>query len=121
MPRRKKQSRGLLQPLAENFLSRLSNADARLRRRVIRIGIALVSLVFFYSLMVGSYGVPRIIRLELEKKSLIDANRKVLVELVDADRTKKMLENDGRYIEYVARTRYRMVLPNEVIYYSRGY
>ncbi|HOP06121.1 MAG TPA: septum formation initiator family protein [candidate division Zixibacteria bacterium] len=121
MPRRVKQSRKILQPLAENFVSRLSNADARVRRRFMKIGLWLIGLMFFWSLMVGDYGIPRIIRLEMEKQALIESNQRILLDLIDDSRIKKMLETDQRYIEYIARTRYRMVRPNETIYYYRGF
>ncbi len=120
MPRRVKQSRSFLTPLAEDFVRRLVNTDARLRRKVIRYGSWALGLLFCYSLMVGTYSLPRIARLELERRALIEANRKLTVDLIDAARIEEMLENDPTYIEQIARTRYRMVRPNETIYRYRG-
>ncbi len=119
MPRRVKQSRSLLGPLTDNFVTRLSNADARFRRKAVRFGFWTLGLVFIVSIMSGTYGIPRIVRLELERAKLIDANRRILVELIDNTRVRGMLENDPAYIEYLARTRYHMVSPNETIYYYR--
>ncbi len=120
MPRRVKQSRSRLAPLAESFVRSLSNADARLRRKIVRYGFLAIGLLFFYSLMVGTYGLPRIVRLEMEKSALIEANRRAIVELIDNDRLREMLTGDRLYLEYLARTRYHMVKPNETIYYYRG-
>jgi cell division protein FtsB len=120
MPRRIKQSRSLITPLAENFIRRLSSTDKRLWRKIIKYSFWTLGLLFVYSLMSGTYGMPRIVRLELEKSSLIEANRKLTIELIDAARIRKMLESDPNYIEYIARTRYRMAYPNETIYRYRG-
>jgi len=120
MPRRLRQNRSFWAPLAENFVQRLSGTDQRLRRRIVRYGLWGVSLLFLYSLMGGSYSIPRIIRLEFEHRSLMEANRQYTAELVDAARIRDLLRNDKTYIEYIARTRYRMVQPDETIYRYRG-
>lgn len=117
MPRRTKQTGSLFGPLAENLTKRLSNADARWRRQAVRIGVGVAAVYFFISLMVGTYSLPRIVRLELEKRSLEQANRQLLVHLIDQDRVRKMLKTDSRLIEHIARTRYHMVRPNETIYF----
>lgn len=119
MARRKKQSRSLLSPLAENFIKRISSTDIRLRRKVVRYGFIGLGLIFLYSLMSGNYGIPRIIRLEMEKSDLIDANRRQVTALIDATRTRAMLLHDRNYIEFVARTRYHMTYPSETVFYFR--
>ncbi len=120
MPRRVRQSRSLLTPLAENLVRRLAATDTRWRRQVIRYASWTLGLLFAYSLMVGAYSLPRIVRLELEKRALITANRQLTIELVDAHRIKGMLQHDPSYLEYVARTRYRMARPGETMYRYRG-
>jgi len=120
MPRRVKQSRSFIAPLAENFIRRLTSTDKRLRRKVIRYGFWALGLLFCYSLMVGTYSLPRIARLELERRALIEANRQLTIELIDATRIRELLKSDPGYIEQIARTRYRMVRPNETIYRYRG-
>jgi len=104
----------------ENFLKRLSSTDARLRRKIVRYGFWAIGLMFVYSLMSGTYGIPRIVRLELEKKSLIESNHREMANLIDAERVKNMLLFDRSYIEQIARTRYHMVYPGETIYRYRG-
>ncbi|MDH3890268.1 MAG: septum formation initiator family protein [candidate division Zixibacteria bacterium] len=106
--------------LAESFVKKLSSADARLRRKVVRYAFWSVGLLFFYSLMVGTYSIPRIIRLEMEKTELAESNRQLLVNLVDNDRVRKMLESDTIYLERIARTRFHMARPEETIYLYRG-
>lgn len=120
MPRRVKQSRSFLAPLAENFVRRLASTDKRLRRKVVRYGFWALGLMFVYSLMVGDYSLPRIGRLMVERRALVAANKQLTIDLIDAARTKRMLESDPAYIEYIARTRYHMALPNETIYRYRG-
>ena len=120
MPRRVKQSQSRLAPLAENFLKRLSSTDARLRRKIVKYGFWAIGLMSAYSLMSGTYGIPRIVRLELEKHNLIETNHRELVNLIDADRVRKMLLYDRSYIEQIARTRYHMVYPGETIDRYRG-
>ena len=91
MPRRIKKSTSILTPLKDNFHKRLSGANQRLRRKVIRYGFWIIGLFFAYSLINGTYGIPRIARLELEKSTLIDSNRKELIKLIDARRIKNPL------------------------------
>jgi cell division protein FtsB len=120
MPRRVKQSRSILGPLAENFLRRLASTDRRLRRKVVKYGSWVLGLLFCYSLMAGTYSLPRIARLELERRALITTNKKLTVKLVDAARIRRLLESDPGYIEYIARTKYRMARPGETIFRYRG-
>ncbi len=120
MPRRVTHSRSLFAPLAENFVRRISNTNKHLRRKVIKYGFWILGLLFFYSLMSGTYGIPRIARLELERRALIKSNRSLTIDLIDAARIKKMLESDPGYIESLARTRYHMVYPDETIYRFLG-
>ncbi len=120
MPHRIKNKRSIFAPLADNFIHRLSDSDSRFRRKFVKISFWVVGVIFAYSLMSGTYGIPRIIRLEMQKHSLIETNRCLTSELIDTDRTRRLLESDPGYIEYIARTKYRMVRPNETIYRYRG-
>ncbi|NOY88587.1 MAG: septum formation initiator family protein [FCB group bacterium] len=116
MPRRVKQKPSLLTPMMDNFIKRLSGTNLRWRRKIVKYGSWIIGLLFFYSLMSGTYGIPRIISLELQKKALIENNQKDLIDLIDGAREKRMLLNDKYYIESIARTRYHMVYPHETIY-----
>ena len=120
MPHRIKKKRSLFAPLADNFINRLSASDSRFRRKLVKISFWVVGAIFCYTLMSGNYGIPRIIRLEMQKHSLIEANQRLTADLIDAGRIRKLLEKDPSYIEYIARTKYRMVRPNETIYRYRG-
>lgn len=119
MTRRKKTKPTLLAP-ASAFIKKISGTDARTRKKYVRWGLYFAALLFVYSGMVGTYSFPRIARLELEKRSLIEANRKELVNLIDAERVRNLLRDDPRYIEWIARTRYHMVFPGETIYRFRS-
>lgn len=120
MPPRVRKTRSKRPSLAESFVKKLSSADARLRRKIVRYAFWTVGLLFFYSLMVGTYSIPRIIRLELEKQELVESNQQLLINLIDNDRVRKMLESDPIYLERIARTRFHMARPNETIYLYRG-
>jgi cell division protein FtsB len=119
MPRRKKQKTSLLEP-AGDLIRKLSDADSRLRRRILRSALIVFGIWFVFSLFFGTYSIPRIIRLHLEKNSLIDSNRELTVEVIDAERIRDLLLHDPTFIESVARTHYYMVRPNEIIYRYRG-
>lgn len=71
--------------------------------------------------MSGTYGIPRIIRLKMEKDALINSNRHQLAQLVDSEQIRDKLLYDFRYIEQIARTKYYMAAPNETIYRYRGH
>ena len=120
MPRRVKTKSSILAP-AGSLIKRLADTNARVRRKIIRYGLWGVSLFFLYTVMSGTYGLPRIVRLKMEKEALIDANRRHLVELVDAARVREMLKSDPNYIEWIARTRYHLARPDEIIYRYRGH
>lgn len=106
--------------MAENFKARLVSSDSRLRRQIVRYGLWLVGAMFVWSLLVGEYSIPRIVRLHMERGALLEANRQYTVALADAARIRHLLRTDPSYIEYIARTRYRMVRLNEVLYRFRG-
>lgn len=120
MPRRIQKKPSLLTPLTENLFQRLSGSDSRLRRTLIRYGFWVIGLMFAWSLVSGTYGIPRIIRLELKRDALIEANRQSTIDLIDADRLRRLLSEDPGYIEQIARTRFHMAQPNEIIYRYQG-
>lgn len=120
MPRRiHKKTPSLFAP-AGSLLKSLSNADSRLRRRVLRIGLWVMAGLFATSLLFGTYSVPRIVKLQLQKSALVESNRQLTTDLIDAVRIREMLHSDPYYIEQIARSRYYMVRPNEIIYRYRG-
>ncbi|UCD63698.1 MAG: septum formation initiator family protein [Candidatus Zixiibacteriota bacterium] len=120
MPRRVKKSSSLLAPLTEDFVRRVSGTSQRFRRKIVKYGFWVIGILFAYSLMSGTYGIPRIIRLEMERQALLEANHRQLVDLVDAARIREMLQSDHSYIGYLARTRYHMAYPDETIYRYQG-
>lgn len=120
MVRRVRNKQSLFSPAGE-LIRKLSDADKRTRRKVVKTALWAVAVVFLYSTMAGTYSLPRIAKLELEKRRLEHANRVQVAELVDAERLREMLQNDPRYIEMIARTRYNMVRPGETLYRVRGY
>jgi cell division protein FtsB len=120
MPPRVRKTRSKRPSLAESFVKKLSSADARLRRKIVRYAYWSVGLLFSYSLMVGTYSIPRIIRLEMEKTELTESNQQLLVNLIDNDRIRKMLESDPTYLEQIARTRFHLTRPDETIYLYRN-
>ncbi|MCX6835874.1 MAG: septum formation initiator family protein [candidate division Zixibacteria bacterium] len=119
MPRKISQRKPSLLAPAGDLLKSLSNAESRLRRRVFRIGLLCVVVLFAYSLVFGSYSLPRIARLQMKKHALIETNRRLATELIDTDRTRHLLQTDPCYIEQVARTRYYMVHPDDIVYRYR--
>lgn len=119
MPRKISQRKPSLLAPAGDLLKSLSNAESRLRRRVFRIGLLCIGVLFAYSLVFGSYSLPRIARLQMKKHALIETNRRLAAELIDTDRTRRLLQTDPGYIEQVARTRYYMVHPDDIVYRYR--
>lgn len=120
MPRKISQRKPSLLAPASDLLKSLSNAESRLRRRVFHIGLLCIAIMFAYSLVFGSYSLPRIARLQLKKHALIETNRRLAADLIDTDRTRRLLETDPCYIEQVARTRYYMVHPDDIVYRYRS-
>jgi len=119
MPRRVKKNKPGLANLADNFVQKVSNTDIRVRKRIVRWGTWAIVVATIWSLMSGEYGLPRIVRLELTRQSLIEANQMLTAELVDASILRQKLIADPQYIEYIARSRYYMVYPNETLYRYR--
>lgn len=120
MPRRIRRKKPSLLAPAGSLLKSLSNADSRLRRRVLKLGLWGLAGVFAVSLLFGTYSVPRIIKLQLRKSTLAESNRRLATDLIDAARAREMLRSDPYYLEQIARSRYYMVRPGEIIYRYRG-
>lgn len=104
-----------LKPLVENVGARLIQADSRLRRRAVKCSALIFGVFVVYSFLAGPYGLFRISRLQNRKAELVAENRRLLVDIVDADLTRKRLTDDAHYIEYVARTRYLLARPGETV------
>lgn len=92
---------------------KLSN---KLRGRRPHLILAFAGLLLIYSCFTGATGFVRIAKLHLEKNQLEKENQKLLVKLVDIEITKKRLQNDPKYIEFIARTRHFLSRPGETIY-----
>ena len=91
-----------------------------LRRRLVRIVLALIGVFFVWSCLDGEYGLIRIAKLSNERNGIAQTNQRKTAELIDAVRIRELLKTDRTYIEYIARTRYHMAAPNETIYRFRG-
>ena len=111
MPRRYYKRQGPLKPLVENIGARLSRADSRIRRGVVKYSLIAFGGFVIYSFLAGPYGFFRISRLEDRREELIQQNRQLLAQLVDADQERWRLQYDAHYLEYIARTRYLMARP----------
>ena len=114
MSRQKKKS--FLEPIKQNFVSRLSNTDARVRRNMLRGLVVLVAFFMFYTFFSGDCGFIRIAKLHLEKNRLEKQNHELVVQLIDAEYTSERLREDFRYIEYIARSKHFFSKPGETIY-----
>ena len=108
--------KSLLEPLKQNVVKRLSNTDARARRKILLGLIVFIGLFLLYSFFSGNYGFVRIAKLHVQKHRLAEQNHYLLVKLVDAELTAKRLQHDMTFIEYVARTKHYFSKPGEVIY-----
>ena len=109
---KKKQTLG---SLAQNIGRRLARSDSRLRRSIVRLSaFAFVGFVI-YSFLAGPYGFFRLNRLESSRDELLEENRRLLVDIVDAEITRRRLKYDAHYQEYIARTRYLLARPGETI------
>jgi cell division protein FtsB len=88
----------------------------KLRGRRPHLILAFAGLVLIYSFFTGATGFVRIAKLHIEKNQLEQENQKLLAKLVDIEITKKRLQNDPKYIEFIARTRHFLSRPGETIY-----
>ncbi len=105
---------------AETFVKKVADNNARWRRKAVITGFWLIAGFFVWSFWSGDYGVPHIVKMELRKKGLEEANRRQYVMLADVTREANLLRTDSAYIEYIARTTYHMARPNETVYRYRG-
>ena len=119
MLRRMRTKPTILTP-AGNFFRRLRESDDRMRKRLIKAGLAIIAVLFVWSCFDGEYGILRIAKLSMERNTIARANQRELAQLIDATRIRDLLKFDKGYIEYIARTRYHMAAPNETIYRFRG-
>ena len=111
MAKRYYKKRSPLKPLVDNISARLSRADSRFRRSIVRYALFGFAAFVVYSFFAGPYGFFRISRLEERRESLIAENKQLLAAIVDADQRRQRLVDDPHYIEYIARTRYLMIRP----------
>lgn len=119
MPRRIRTKPTILTP-AGNLIRRLRESDGHIRRRLVRVVLALIAVFFIWSCFDNEYGMVRIIKLTMERDGIAQANQRKTAELIDAVRIRELLKSDRSYIEYIARTRYHMAAPDETIYRFRG-
>jgi len=119
MPRRINNKPSILEP-AGDLIRKISDSDSRLRRRILNGSLIALGVWFVLSLSFGTYSLPRIVRLNLEREALTESNRRLAVGLIDDVRIRELLRNDPGYIEEVARTRYYMVRPHEIVYRYRS-
>ena len=103
-----------------DFKNRLGQTDREMKNKVFKYSYIAIALFFLYSAFNGTYGIQRIIKLNLEKSTLIESNQEELTKVIDAVRLQELYESDKGYLEYLARTQYHMVYPGETIYRYYG-
>lgn len=101
---------------ANDLLRRVSDFDARRKRQIMLAVAGLFSALFLWSFLAGEYSIFSIWRLSNEKQALLQANRELIAQLIDADRKRTLLQSDPFYIEQIARSKYHMVFPGETVY-----
>lgn len=77
---------------------------------------SICAAAFLWSFLAGDQSIFAIWKLSNEQQALRKANRELIAELIDAERTRNLLLSDPTYIELVARTQYHMVFPGETVY-----
>jgi len=97
-------------------LSRLSNNERRMRRLMFRLLLIVSVLFIVYAVFDSNSGFIQIYKLKKAQNELIATNHRLLVKLMNAEITKRRLQDDIGYLEYIARSKYNMSLPGEVIY-----
>ena len=95
---------------------RLSNNDNRLRRVMLRLLLLFIIGFMGYAIFDSNNGFIHIYNLKKAQTELIRSNHRLLVRLMNAEITKRRLNDDLGYLEYIARSKYNMSLPGEVIY-----
>ncbi len=82
-----------------------------------RFVLSIVAGAFLlYVFVMGSMGVPRMMSLLRNERSLMRRETRLAAEVMSLDTRRRMLESDTTYIEKVARTEYHLSRPNEIIY-----
>lgn len=119
MIRRSRRTRPSLFSPAGELLRKLSAAELHERWQQVGVGAVLALVLFLILSFSGESGVQNIVRLELERRGLVSANRARFADLVDADLEITRLRHEPAYLEYIARSNYHMVYPNEILYRYR--
>jgi len=83
------------------------------RARLMLVGAC---LLFAYSIYSGGAGFVQIAKLHMEKSRLEKDNQELMAKLVNIELTRKRLQDDQLFIEYIARTRHYLSRPGEIIY-----
>lgn len=120
MPRRTDRTRPSLFSPAGELLRKLNAADQQERWQQVIVGTVLAIGLFLYASFTGETSAINIAKLEFEKRTLTQANQSRFAEIVDASLKIDRLRSDKTYLEIIARTNYRMVYPNEILYRFKG-
>jgi|CXWL01.1.fsa_nt_gi cell division protein FtsB len=120
MIRRTQRTKASIFSPAGELLRKLSAAELHERWQQVAIGAAVAIAIFLYASFTGESSVQNIIRLGLEQRSLTAANQHRFADLVDANYEIDRLRHDRLYLEHIARSNYRMVFPNEILYRHKG-
>ncbi len=97
-----------------NFLRRLRHDSFQKRRNIIKIALATLIVIVFTQLMVGPFGTLELIRMYQKKELLEERIHRLTTELANLEWEARRLDSPD-YIEKIARERYYMLRPGEII------
>ena len=95
---------------------KLKQSFNKIQRQLIRgvlsiFGISLVIIFIF-----GNHGVIKLYQLSKKRQKIQEEIVLLRQQKIDLEKEKSLLKNDKKYIEKLAREKYRMAKPNERIF-----
>ena len=86
------------------------------QKKLVRGSLALIGIVMFLTFLFGDHGLFQLYKLKKEKKRMQEHITKSRKEREGLVSEKHRLENDMKYIEKLAREKYRMAKPGEKVF-----
>ena len=88
----------------------------KLQRQVIRGVLSIIGISLIIIFIFGNHGVVELYQLSKKRQQIQEEIVLLRQQKINLEKEKTLLKNDKKYIEKLAREKYRMAKPNERIF-----
>ena len=95
---------------------KLKQSFNKLQKQLIRGVLSIIGISLIIIFIFGNHGVIELYQLSKKRQKIQEEIVLLRQQKIDLEKEKSLLKNDKKHIEKLAREKYSMAIPNEIIF-----